>query len=358
MKIGYLGDVGSDSYEAARQYGKEMERAAQNPRQNCFDDWSGAHMHVSLVMPCYNEAENVEAMHDAIAQAFAGCGFSYELVFVDDGSSDGTFAKLKRLYEQSSQTIRVVRFSRNFGKESAIYAGLQHAAGEYVTIIDADLQQRPALALEMVRHLDEHEDCDCVAAVQQQRREGRGTVFLKKGFYSLMNRMTEIEFVQGASDFRTMRRAMVDAVLSLCEQNRFSKGIFSWVGFQTHYVPYQAQARNAGKSKWSTWKLFQYAIGGIVSFTTLPLRLASFAGLASALLALGYMLVVVVQKLVFDIAVPGYATLVGLVLLLGGLQLFSLGILGEYLAKTYMESKKRPIYLVRKILQPPVGIRR
>jgi glycosyltransferase involved in cell wall biosynthesis len=303
-------------------------------------------------MPCYNEAENVEAMHDAIVQAFAGCGFSYEMIFVDDGSSDSTFQELKALRAKSPKSICVVRFSRNFGKESAIYAGLCHAKGEVVTLLDADLQQPPALALKMTRFLDANEDYDCVAAFQQTRHEGKATVFLKNCFYKLMNRVTEIEFVQGASDFRTMRRTMVNAILAMGERNRFSKGIFSWVGFRTHYIPYAAAARHAGTSKWGTWKLFKYALQGIVSFTTMPLRLAMGAGIASALLALVYGVVVIVQKLVLDIAVPGYATLAVLILFLGGVQLLGLGVLGEYIAKTYVESKHRPIYLAREVLEP------
>jgi len=309
-------------------------------------------MHLSLVMPCYNEAENVQAMHDAIAAAFEGCGFPYEMVFVDDGSKDETYAKLKAIHESSSHAVRVVSFSRNFGKESALYAGLRHATGDYVTLIDADLQQPPALALEMARYLDEHEDTDCVAAFQEQRQESGGIVFLKNGFYKLMNRMTEVEFVQGASDFRTMRREMVQAVLSLSESNRFSKGIFSWVGFHTHYIPYQAQERHAGTSRFSTLKLFKLAFNGIVSFTAMPLRLAAFSGVASALVALIYMLVIIGQKIFFGIPVPGYATLAVLILLLGGIQLFCLGIVGEYLAKSYEESKRRPIYLARRVLEP------
>lgn len=309
-------------------------------------------MHLSLVMPCYNEADNVAAMHDAIVSAFEGCGFSYEMVFVDDGSSDGTYKTLKALRDVSPQAISLVRFSRNFGKESAIYAGLQHARGDYVTLIDADLQQPPSLALEMAQFLDQNEDYDCVAAYQEGRREGKATVFMKKCFYKLMNRLTEIEFVQGASDFRTMRRTMVEAVLAMGEQNRFAKGIFSWVGFHTHYVPYQALERHSGTSKFGTLKLFKLAFNGIVSFTTMPLRLAVFAGVISALLALIYMVVVIIQKLAFDIAVPGYATLVVLILFLGGVQLLGMGILGEYLAKTYVESKRRPIYLAREVLKP------
>ncbi|MDR3313144.1 MAG: glycosyltransferase family 2 protein [Oscillospiraceae bacterium] len=309
-------------------------------------------MHLSLVMPCYNEAENVEAMHDAVEAAFAGCGFAYEMVFVDDGSRDGTWQTLKSLRARSAQRIRLVRFSRNFGKESAIFAGLRHAQGELVTLIDADLQQPPELALEMVRWLDANEEDDCVAAFQEQRSEGALTVLLKRGFYALMNRVTEIEFVQGASDFRTMRRTMVDAILEMGEHNRFSKGIFSWVGFRTHYIPYTARERHAGKTKWGTWKLFKYAFDGIVSFTTMPLRLAVFAGVGAALASLVYMVVVIIQKLAYGITIPGYATLVVLILLLGGMELFFMGVLGEYLAKTYVESKRRPIFLAREVLEP------
>jgi len=309
-------------------------------------------MHLSLVMPCFNEAENVTAMHDAIAEAFAGCGYAYELVFVDDGSRDGTFAKLKALHESSSQNIRIIRFSRNFGKESAIYAGLQHAKGELVTLIDADLQQPPALAREMVQFLADHDEFDCVAAFQEKRGEGPVLSFLKNCFYRLMNRITEIEFVQGASDFRTMRRTMVDAILSMSERNRFSKGIFSWVGFATHYVPYTALQRHAGSTKWNKRRLFTYAFDGIVSFTTVPLRLASFAGVLSALAALVYGLVIIIQRLVWGVAVPGFATLAVLILFLGGLQLLGMGILGEYLAKNYVESKHRPVYVAREVLEP------
>ncbi|MDR2648030.1 MAG: glycosyltransferase family 2 protein [Oscillospiraceae bacterium] len=307
-------------------------------------------MLISFVLPCYNEAENVRPMHDWIVETMQSSGFDYEMVFVDDGSRDETYAKLKEIYQTTAAHVRVVRFSRNFGKESAIFAGLQYAAGDIVTLIDADLQQSPVLAREMAEFLRDNDAYDCVAAFQSQRREGKVTAFLKNGFYKLMNRVTEIEFVQGASDFRTMRRSMVDAILSMTEHNRFSKGIFSWVGFATRYVPYVPEDRHAGSTKWNTWKLFKYAFDGIVSFTTMPLRLSAFAGVAAALGSLVYMLVIIIQKICFGIAVPGYATLVVLILLLGGIQLFGMGILGEYLAKTYVESKRRPIYLAREIL--------
>ncbi|MCL2195614.1 MAG: glycosyltransferase family 2 protein [Oscillospiraceae bacterium] len=308
-------------------------------------------MLLSLVMPCFNEGENVQPMHAAVMEAFAGCGYDYEMVFVDDGSRDDTYAKLKQLHAEHNN-VRVVRFSRNFGKESAIYAGLQHARGDFVCIIDADLQQPPALVREMVVFLELNADCDCVAAYQQVRSDGRVLKFFKNNFYRIMNRVTEIEFVQGASDFRTMRRSMVDAIVSLGEQNRFAKGIFSWVGFATHYVPYTAAARHAGTTKWNKRSLFRYAFDGIISFSTMPLRLASFAGVLSALGALIYGLVVIIQRLFWGVAVPGFATLAVLILFLGGLQLLGLGLIGEYLAKTYTETKARPIYVTKEVLEP------
>jgi len=308
-------------------------------------------MQLSLVIPCFNEGGNVQAMHAAVVEAFAGCGYDYEIVFVDDGSKDDTFTQLRSLHA-NSENMRVVRFSRNFGKESAIYAGLQHARGDFVCIIDADLQQPPALVREMVVFLELNAAFDCVAAFQQTRSDGRVLKFFKNNFYRIINRITEIEFVQGASDFRTMRRSMVDAILALGEQNRFAKGIFSWVGFATHYVPYTAAERHAGTTKWNKRRLFRYAFDGIISFSTMPLRLASFAGVLSALGALIYGLVIIIQRLFWGMAVPGFATLAVLILFLGGLQLLGLGLIGEYLAKTYTETKARPIYVAREILEP------
>ncbi|MDR1734300.1 MAG: glycosyltransferase family 2 protein [Oscillospiraceae bacterium] len=310
-------------------------------------------MLISFVMPCYNEAGNVRAMHDEILRVFTGSAFEVELVYADDGSTDETAAELKRLHAENRLPVKVISFSRNFGKESAIYAGLEHAAGDLTVIIDADLQQPPEVALFMAQHLLRNDEYDCVCACQEARRESKVTALLKRGFYKLMNRLTEIEFVDGASDFRCMRRSMVDAILSMSERNRFSKGLFSWVGFSTKYIPYTARERNAGSTKWNTFKLFKYAFDGIVSFSSMPLRIASFAGVLSAAAALIYMIVVIIQKLAFDIPVPGYATIVTLILFLGGIQLFAMGILGEYMAKAYSETKKRPIYIARTVLLPP-----
>ncbi len=307
-------------------------------------------MKLSLVVPCYNEEGNIAEMNKAIEKAFSGCGFDYEIVFVNDGSTDNTYKALCEVYNNSTQNIKVVNFSRNFGKESAIFAGLKESCGDITAIIDADLQQRPEIVLEMVRILDEDSETDCVTAYQETRKEGAVSRFFKNGFYKIINKFSDTEFVKNASDFRAMRREMVDAVLDMEEYFRFSKGIFSWVGFNTKYIPYTAEKRFSGETKWSFGKLFKYALDGIISFTTLPLKLATGVGLITSMLSIIYLIVVVIQKLFFKIDVPGYATIVVLVLLLGGIQLLCLGIVGEYIGKTYMETKKRPIYIAKKIL--------
>lgn len=298
-------------------------------------------MDLSLVVPCFNEAENVENFYNCVADTFRDKGFSWECVFVDDGSRDGTLARLKSLPGR----VQVVSFSRNFGKEAAMYAGLCHAKGERVCVIDADLQQHPSVVLEMMEILDQEPETDCVAAYQQKRKESPLLRALKAGFYKTINHISQVDFRPGASDFRLMRRAMVNAVLQMTEYHRFSKGIFSWVGFNTRYIPYQVRAREMGKSKWSLWGLFRYAMEGIVAFSTAPLKIATVTGFASSLAAIIYMIVVVIQKLTTGIEVPGYATIVVLILLLGGLILFCLGIMGEYLARMYIQVKNRPVFI-------------
>lgn len=307
-------------------------------------------MKLSLIIPCYNEAENIRNMYDLVVRTFCDCGYDYEMVFVDDGSTDQTAAVLDALFQSCGENLKVVQLSRNFGKEAAIYAGLEEARGAYVTLIDGDLQQDPGIARQMVAMLEEDTELDCVTAYQTQRGEGKALSFFKNCFYSLMDRLTEVEFKRGASDFRTMRRSMVEAVLGIGESNRFSKGIFSWVGFHNAYIPYEARQRAAGRTKWSFRKLFGYAMDGIISFSTAPLRIATVIGILTSLGSVLYMLVVIVQKLMFGIQVSGYATIVVLILLLGGMQLFGLGIIGEYLGRTYVESKRRPIYIARKVL--------
>ncbi len=307
-------------------------------------------MKLSLVIPCYNEEKNVSLFYEAVKNDFSDVDFEYELVFVNDGSRDGTFKELKKLCN-GDLPVKIVNFSRNFGKEAAMYAGLRESEGDYVTIIDADLQQKPSIALDMVNTLDNEPEYDCVAAYQDIRNESKALVFFKNCFYKLINKFSDTEFTQGASDFRTFRRHMVEAILSMDEYFRFSKGLFSWVGFKTKFIPYVADERATGESKWSFTKLFKYAMDGIFAFSTTPLRISTIIGLVTALLSIIYLFVVVIQKLAFGINVEGYATIVVLILLLGGIQLCCIGIIGEYIARTYIQTKNRPIYIAKDVIK-------
>ena len=306
-------------------------------------------MKLSIIIPCYNEENNVELIYNEIKNNFKKIK-DYEIIFINDGSKDNTIDNLKHINKRAHENIKIINFSRNFGKEAAMYAGLKESRGEYVSIIDADMQQDPKLVLEMVDFLVQHSDYDSVATFQEVRKEGKVLTFFKDCFYKIINKLSETAFIQGASDFRTFRRSMVDSILSLGEYYRFSKGIFSWVGYNTYYMPYEVKERATGQTTWSFWKLFKYAVEGIVSFSTAPLRLATFIGLISSFVSVIYLLVVIIQKIFFSISVPGYATIVVLILLIGGLQLFSLGLLGEYVARTYVETKKRPIYIAKEII--------
>jgi len=308
-------------------------------------------MKLSLVVPCYNEEDNVYEFYNTVKNVFDNQEYDYEIVFVNDGSKDHTQERLEEIYGMDSSKTVVVNFSRNFGKEAAMYAGFQKATGDLVTVIDADLQQRPEIVVDMVAFLQQHEKYDCVAAYQEERSEGKVVSFLKKMFYKLINKTTDVEFYPGASDFRTFRRKMVDAILSLTEYYRFSKGIFSWVGFETYYIPYKAEERNAGVTKWSVRKLFKYAIDGFVSFTTFPLKIATGLGIFTSFCAIVYLIVVVIQKLCLGNDVAGYPTIVVLILLLGGVQLTILGIIGEYIARMYVQQKNRPIYIEKEVLR-------
>lgn len=308
-------------------------------------------MKLSLVIPCFNEEENIREFYRSAADCFQNRNFSYECVFVDDGSTDGTFRELKKLVEEKIGNIQVVSLSRNFGKEAAIYAGLRRAKGERVCIIDGDLQQPPETVLEMMEILDAQPETDCVAAYQKNRKESKLLSGIKSCFYKLINKLSDVDFVNNASDFRLMRRQMVEAVLSMTEYHRFSKGILSWVGFETVFIPYQVRRRKHGKSKWSKWGLTKYAMEGILSFSTAPLKIATVTGFLSAVAAVLYSISVLIEKLFFGIAVPGYATIVILLLLLGGLILFSLGVIGEYLARMYIQMKNRPVFIEKTYLQ-------
>ncbi len=309
-------------------------------------------MKLSLIVPCYNEQDNVELFYEETVKAFKDVAYDYEFVFVNDGSSDKTLEKLRKLYnEKTESNITVVSFSRNFGKESAIYAGIKNSKGDYLSLIDADLQQRPEVVLEMMDILAEEPEYDCVTAYQDKRKEGSVMTGFKSGFYRLINRLSEVKLHADASDFRTFTRNVADAILELSEYHRFSKGIFSWIGFNVKYIPYEVQQRNAGESKWGFRKLVKYALEGISAFSTKPLKMAIYLGLFTAFMAILYLIVVVIQRLFFNTAVSGYATIVVLILLLGGIQLFCIGLIGSYLAKTYIQSKRRPIYIAKEILK-------
>lgn len=310
-------------------------------------------MKLSLIVPCFNEAENVELFQSETMKAFEGCGYSYEIIFVDDGSTDATLHNLKKIHAAGKCPVKVISFSRNFGKEAGLYAGLQYASGDYISLIDADLQQRPEIVREMVQFLDENPDYDVVAAYQDRRREGKVLSFFKKSFYQIINKMSHVTLQPEASDFRTFRKSVRDSILSLGEYHRFSKGIFAWVGYSTHFIPYTACQRAFGSTKWNFGKLMNYAIEGIIGFSTAPLRLATCLGGITGVAAVLYLIAVVLQKLIRGIDVPGYATIIVLILLLGSVQLFCIGIIGEYVGRIFEQSKDRPIFIAKEILLPP-----
>lgn len=307
-------------------------------------------MKLSLVVPCYNEAENVAAFQEAVIHAFAGCGYDYEIIFVNDGSRDATLHNLKKLHAAQKCPTKVISFSRNFGKEAGIFAGLHHASGEYISLIDADLQQRPEIVRDMVAILDEKPEYDVVAAYQDRRGEGKVLSFFKKSFYAIINKLSSVKLQPDASDFRTFRRSVLESILDLKEYHRFSKGIFAWVGFDTCFIPYTACERAAGTTKWSFWKLVNYAIEGIIGYSTAPLRLATVLGTLTGITAILYLITVILEKLFWGISVPGYATIITLILLLSSVQLFCIGIIGEYVGRTFEQSKNRPVFIPKEIL--------
>lgn len=306
-------------------------------------------MKLSFVVPCYNEADNVKPFIQAVYNNFP-ITEDYEVVFVNDGSADSTFENLKEVKRTSPCNIKIINFSRNFGKESAMYAGLQNACGDLVSIIDADLQQDPAIVKKMVEMLDANSDIDCVCACQEDRHEGKFTAMCKDAFYKLADKFTEISFQSGASDFRTFRKNVRDALLSMGEFHRFSKGLFSWVGFNTVYIPYTAKERQAGKSSFNFIKLLKYAFEGIIAFSTAPLKFASVLGSVATLFSIIYAIITIIRKLVSHITVDGFTQLVILITFIGGIQLFTIGIIGEYLARNYIQTKNRPIYIAKEII--------
>ncbi|MDY6334683.1 MAG: glycosyltransferase family 2 protein [Lachnospiraceae bacterium] len=303
---------------------------------------------LSAIVPCYNEEENVRCFYDEFMKNkpfFDRKGLDYELIFVDDGSGDGTAQEVRGVIAEDSR-VHLISFSRNFGKEAAMYAGMQEAKGDYVAIMDADLQDPPSLLPELYGYLEQGYD---TAATRRSDRKGEPRIrsWFARRFYRLINRMSDTEIVDGARDYRLMKRQVVDAILSLAEYNRFSKGIFSWVGFRTKWVEYENVERQHGQTKWSFWKLFAYAMDGIVAFSTAPLKIASVTGSLFCLVSFVMILVTIIRKLVFGDPTSGWPSLVCIIFLVSGIQMLCLGAVGQYLEKTYLEVKKRPLYIVK-----------
>lgn len=300
-----------------------------------------------MIVPCFNEQEALPLFYIEICKVAETLKqLDFEFVFVNDGSGDRTNDILKQINEQDPRA-HYISFSRNFGKEAAIYAGLRKSQGEYVVLMDVDLQDPPALIYDMYESIKE-EGFDCVAT-RRVNREGEPKIrsFFAKCFYRLMNKISSTEFVDGARDYRMMKRQMVDAVLEMSEYNRFSKGIFSWVGFRVKWLEYVNEQRVAGETKWSFWKLFLYSLDGIIAFSTIPLSIASYIGILFCLVAFVLIVFIIAKTMIWGDPTSGWPSLICIISLIGGLQMLCIGVLGHYLSRTYLESKKRPIYIVR-----------
>lgn len=301
---------------------------------------------ISIIVPCYNEEETVELFYIELSKIMNTMSTqSFEVLFINDGSKDNTLSTLKKISKQDER-VKYISFSRNFGKEAAMYAGFCNVTGDYIAVMDSDMQDPPSLLPEMVKILEE-KDFDSVAT-RRKTRIGEPPIrsLCAKLFYKIINKISDADIEDGARDFRLMKRAMVDAIVSMSEYNRFSKGIFGWIGFKTYWLSYDNVERVAGQTKWNFWKLFKYSIDGIVNFSQVPLALASWMGLGVTLLSIFLLVFIVARKLLFGDPVQGWASLVCLITFLGGVQLFCMGIIGQYLSKTYMEVKKRPHYII------------
>ena len=303
---------------------------------------------LSIVVPCYNEQESIPLFYPAVEKVVRKMPVEVEYWFINDGSADHSLAKMRKLHQADPERVHYVSFSRNFGKEAGLYAGLQAATGDYVVVMDADLQDPPEYLPIMYKEIASGE-YDCVGMRRTDRKgEAKFKSFLSDQFYNVINKISDTKIVSGARDYRMMTRQMVDAVLSLTEYNRFSKGIFNWVGFKTKYLPYKNVERVAGTTDWSTWKLFKYAFDGITDFSEAPLAIATWFGGLSAFVAIIGLIVVIVRRFaVPGSSVNGWASLVCIMLLLGGIQLLCLGIVGRYIGRIYMQTKKRPIYIIK-----------
>lgn len=300
---------------------------------------------ISIIIPCYNEQEAVPLFYTESMRVLKELNYEYELIFVNDGSKDQTLAAIKDLCAADPHVV-YLSFSRNFGKESAMLAGFHAASGDFVTIMDADLQDPPSLLPQMLKILEEGE-YDSVAT-RRFSRDGEPMIrsWFARKFYQLINRISDADIVDGARDFRLMKKEMVRAILSMNEYNRFSKGIFGWIGFRTYWLSYQNVERAAGTTKWNFWKLFKYAIDGIINFSQTPLSIASWFGISMTFFSFAALMVIIIRRLVFGDPVVGWASTVCIMIFIGGLQLFCLGIIGQYIAKIYMEAKHRPHYII------------
>ena len=303
---------------------------------------------LSVIVPCYNEEENVRYFYEELMKNqpfFDEKKMDVEVIYVDDGSKDGTVAEVKKLAKEDAR-IKMVSFSRNFGKEAAIYAGFQKAKGDYAVMMDADLQDPPSLLPEMFSYIEQGYDS---VATRRVSRKGEPPIrsFFARMFYKLMNKISKADIVDGARDYRLMTRQVVDSILAMGEYNRFSKGIFGWVGYETKWIEYENIERVHGETKWSFWKLFIYSIEGITAFRTVPLACASVMGVLFCVMAFIMILFILIRSLVWTDPVGGWPSLVCIICMVSGVQLFCLGIVGQYLSKTYLEVKNRPIYLVK-----------
>ena len=301
---------------------------------------------VGLIIPCYNEETTIKILYQALCEVSDSLKtYEFEYLFVNDGSKDGTLSLIREISGQDER-VKYLSFSRNFGKEAAMYAGFCHVNGDYVAVMDADMQDPPHLLKDMIKILEDGE-YDSVATRRVSRAgEPKIRSFFARQFYKVINRISDVDIVDGARDFRLMKREMVDAIVSMSEYNRFSKGIFGWIGFRTYWLPYENVERISGETKWSFWSLLKYAIDGILNFSQVPLAIASWSGIICTMVSFVMILFVVIRKLIFGDPVAGWASTICVITFLGGIQLFCMGIMGQYIAKTYLEVKKRPLYIV------------
>lgn len=300
---------------------------------------------ISIIVPCYNEQESLPIFYSELLKVISTLNYNYELLFVNDGSKDNTLSILKELANKD-QNVTFLSFSRNFGKEAAMYAGLYNSTGDYVAIMDADMQDPPALLPQMLEILESGE-YDSVAT-RRVSRKGEPPIrsWFARQFYKIINKISDADIVDGARDFRLMKRDMVESIVAMGEYNRFSKGIFGWVGFRTYWMPYENVERVAGETKWNFWKLFKYAIDGIINFSQAPLSIASWFGMLMTFCSFMMLFLIVIRRVIFGDPVAGWASTICVIILIGGIQLFCLGIIGQYIAKTYMETKHRPHFII------------